>query len=57
MRSNHPSLVLLLLTLQVLASIQFIWSKKLDHPHILIENILMSLKGEVKIGENLNTKA
>lgn len=38
-----------MLTLQVLASIQFIRFRKLDHLRILIENILVSSKCEFKI--------
>jgi serine/threonine protein kinase len=40
-----------LLISQILANIQFIWSRKLDHPRISTENILVSLKGDVKIGK------
>jgi hypothetical protein len=39
---------------QVLAGIQFIWSRKLDDPRMSAEKILVSLKGEVKIGEKPN---
>ena len=45
--SNPPSL----LTLQVLAGIRFIWSQDLRHPRILARNVLISPKGEVKIGK------
>jgi serine/threonine protein kinase len=55
--SPFPRSTIPLLTSQVLAGIQFIWSRKLDHPRISTENILVSLKGEVKIGEKPNAKA
>jgi serine/threonine protein kinase len=45
-----------MLTLQVLTGIRFIWSRKLPHPRISTQNILISLKGEVKIGKAPNTQ-
>jgi serine/threonine protein kinase len=44
------------LTLQVLTGIRFNWSRKLPHPRISTQNILISPKGEVKIGKAPNTQ-
>ena len=40
-----------ILTLQALASIRFVWTRELAHPRISTDNILVSLRGEVKIGK------
>ena len=40
-----------ILTLQALAGIRFVWTRELAHPRISTDNILVSLRGEVKIGK------
>ena len=45
------------LTLQVLIGIRFVWSRELTDPRISTENILISLKGEVKIGRHQRHQA
>ncbi len=52
-----PFLDPLILVLQVLTGIQFIWSRELAHPRVSIQNIIISLKGEVKIGEAPSTQS
>jgi hypothetical protein len=46
--------VALIKTLQILVGMRFILSRGLTPPHISTGNVLISLKGEVKIGRSLN---